>query len=80
MASLYNFPCNLYNNPCLFLWTNRYIAPEQVPVQYGGLSREGEQEFTVADAVTEVTIKPSTKHTVEFPITEVREEHLDLIH
>ncbi|KAK6246550.1 CRAL-TRIO lipid binding domain - like 10 [Theobroma cacao] len=48
----------------------RYIAPEQVPVQYGGLSREGEQEFTVADAVTEVTIKPSTKHTVEFPITE----------
>ncbi|XP_007020114.2 PREDICTED: patellin-3 [Theobroma cacao] len=48
----------------------RYIAPEQVPVQYGGLSREGEQEFTVADAVTEVTIKPSTKHTVEFPINE----------
>ncbi|KAK8552603.1 hypothetical protein V6N13_120990 [Hibiscus sabdariffa] len=48
----------------------RYISPEQVPVQYGGLSREGEQEFTVADAVTEVTIKPATKHTVEFPITE----------
>ncbi|XVE55037.1 hypothetical protein DITRI_Ditri03aG0129100 [Diplodiscus trichospermus] len=48
----------------------KYIAPEQVPVQYGGLSREGEQEFTVADAATEVTIKPSTKHTVELPITE----------
>ncbi|OMO78814.1 Cellular retinaldehyde binding/alpha-tocopherol transport [Corchorus olitorius] len=48
----------------------RYIAPEQVPVQYGGLSREGEQEFTVADAVTEVTIKPASKHCVEFPITE----------
>ncbi|XWS23411.1 hypothetical protein CRYUN_Cryun28dG0011900 [Craigia yunnanensis] len=48
----------------------RYIAPEQVPVQYGGLSREGEQEFTVADAVTEFTIKPATKHTVELPITE----------
>ncbi|KAE8668475.1 Patellin-2 [Hibiscus syriacus] len=48
----------------------KYIAPEQVPVQYGGLSREGEQEFTVVDAVTEVTIKPATKHTIEFPITE----------
>ncbi|KAB2048798.1 hypothetical protein ES319_A13G134300v1 [Gossypium barbadense] len=47
----------------------RYIAPEQVPVQYGGLSRDGEQEFTVADAATEVTIKPATKHSVEFPVT-----------
>ncbi|KAA8538686.1 hypothetical protein F0562_028333 [Nyssa sinensis] len=48
----------------------KYIAPEQVPVQYGGLSREGEQEFTTADCVTEDTIKPTTKHTVEFPISE----------
>ncbi|MBA0721215.1 hypothetical protein Golax_008779 [Gossypium laxum] len=48
----------------------KYIAPEQVPVQYGGLSREGEQEFSVTDAVTEVTIKPAAKHSVEFPITE----------
>ncbi|MBA0843701.1 hypothetical protein Goarm_000867, partial [Gossypium armourianum] len=49
---------------------SKYIAPEQVPVQYGGLSRDGEQEFTVADAATEVTIKPATKHNVEFPVTE----------
>uniref|UniRef100_A0A5B7BPL1 Patellin-3-like n=1 Tax=Davidia involucrata TaxID=16924 RepID=A0A5B7BPL1_DAVIN len=48
----------------------KYIAPEQVPVQYGGLSREGEQEFTTADCVTEETIKPATKHTVEFPMSE----------
>ncbi|XWS21942.1 hypothetical protein CRYUN_Cryun30bG0100100 [Craigia yunnanensis] len=48
----------------------RYIVPEQVPVQYGGLSMEGEHEFTVSDAVTEVTIKPATKHNVEFPIIE----------
>ncbi|KAJ9145937.1 hypothetical protein P3X46_028264 [Hevea brasiliensis] len=48
----------------------RYIAPEQVPVQYGGLSREGEQEFTVADSATEVIIKPTTKHTVEFSFSE----------
>ncbi|KAJ4701213.1 patellin-3-like [Melia azedarach] len=48
----------------------KYIAPEQVPVQYGGLSREGEQEFTTADPVTEVTVKPATKHAIEFPFTE----------
>ncbi|KAL9668181.1 hypothetical protein QQ045_002556 [Rhodiola kirilowii] len=47
----------------------KYIAPEQVPIQYGGLS--GDQEsFTTADAATELVIKPASKHTVEFPFTE----------
>lgn len=50
---------------------NRYIAPEHVPVQYGGLSREGEHEFTTSDPVTEITVKPATKHTVEIPVSEV---------
>lgn len=48
----------------------KYIAPELVPIQYGGLKRDGEQEFTTADSVTEVLIKPATTHTVEFPFTE----------
>ncbi|KAI3807065.1 hypothetical protein L1987_22986 [Smallanthus sonchifolius] len=48
----------------------KYIAPELVPVQYGGLSREGEQEFTASDSVTEEIIKPATKHTIDFPVTE----------
>ncbi|KAI4332145.1 hypothetical protein L6164_017078 [Bauhinia variegata] len=48
----------------------KYIAPEQVPIQYGGLSREGEQEFTTSDPVTEVTIKPASKHAIEFAISE----------
>ncbi|KAJ0086027.1 hypothetical protein Patl1_07201 [Pistacia atlantica] len=48
----------------------KYIAPEQVPVQYGGLSREGEQEFTTADAVTDIIIKPAAKHIIEFPADE----------
>ncbi|GKV09145.1 hypothetical protein SLEP1_g20689 [Rubroshorea leprosula] len=48
----------------------KYIAPEQVPVQYGGLSQEDEQEFTTADPVTEFTIKPSSKHTVEYSVSE----------
>ncbi|CAL0306699.1 unnamed protein product [Lupinus luteus] len=45
-----------------------YIAPEQLPVKYGGLSKDG--EFGNTDVVTEVTVKPATKHIVEFPVTE----------
>jgi len=48
----------------------RYIAPEQVPVQFGGLLKEDDPEFTTSDAVTELTIKPSSKETVEIPVTE----------
>ncbi|KAG1363593.1 patellin-3 [Cocos nucifera] len=48
----------------------RYIAPEQVPVQYGGLSKDNDPDFTSADAVTEVTIKPSSKQAVEIPVSE----------
>ncbi|KAH9317796.1 hypothetical protein KI387_019565, partial [Taxus chinensis] len=50
----------------------KYIAPEQVPVQYGGLSRENDEEFSPADGgVSEHTIKAGAKHTVEIPVTEV---------
>lgn len=48
----------------------KYIAPEQVPVQYGGLSKDGDNEFTTAEPVTEEIIKPATKHTIEFPVSE----------
>ena len=48
--------------------TFRYIAAEQVPVKYGGLSKDG--EFANTDAVTE-TVKAAAKHTVEFPVTGV---------
>ncbi|KAL3641449.1 Patellin-3 [Castilleja foliolosa] len=49
----------------------KYIAPEQVPAQYGGLSKEGDQDFTTAEPAIEEIIKPSCKHTIELPITEV---------
>ncbi|KAK9929730.1 hypothetical protein M0R45_026816 [Rubus argutus] len=48
----------------------KYIAPEHVPVLYGGLSKEGECEFITADPVTEVTVKPACKHTIEIPVSE----------
>ncbi|KAG5035835.1 hypothetical protein JHK87_010745 [Glycine soja] len=46
----------------------RYIAAEQLPVKYGGLSKDG--EFGISDAVTEITVRPAAKHTIEFPVTE----------
>lgn len=48
----------------------KYITPEHVPIQYGGLCKEGEQEFSSADSATEDTIKPASKHTIEFSATE----------
>ncbi|VAH82417.1 unnamed protein product [Triticum turgidum subsp. durum] len=48
----------------------RYIAPEQVPVQFGGLFKEDDPDFTTSDSVTELTIKASSKETIEIPVTE----------
>ncbi|XP_074579946.1 patellin-3-like [Curcuma longa] len=48
----------------------KYIVPEQVPVQYGGLSRENDPDFTIADAATHLTIKPSVKQDVEILVSE----------
>ncbi|KAE9610195.1 hypothetical protein Lal_00006655 [Lupinus albus] len=45
-----------------------YIAPEQLHVNHGGLSKDRESENT--DAVIETTVRPATKQTVEFPVTE----------
>ncbi|XP_010543667.1 PREDICTED: patellin-5-like [Tarenaya hassleriana] len=51
----------------------KYISPEQVPIQYGGLSVDNcdcGSEFTRDDTATEITIKPTTKQTVEIIIYE----------
>ncbi|QCD87701.1 hypothetical protein DEO72_LG3g2241 [Vigna unguiculata] len=47
---------------------SKYIDPEQLPVKYGGLSKDG--EFANTDVVTEITVRQASKHTVEFPVTE----------
>ncbi|KAK7404218.1 hypothetical protein VNO78_04910 [Psophocarpus tetragonolobus] len=52
----------------------KYISPEQVPVQYGGLSVDFcdcNPDFTTSDPVTVIPIKPSTKQTVEIAIHEI---------
>ncbi|XP_074273347.1 patellin-3-like [Silene latifolia] len=51
----------------------KYIAPEHVPVQYGGHSKTGETEFTSADSITEVTIKPNSIYPIEFAFSEATE-------
>lgn len=38
-------------------------------MKYGGLSKDG--EFGNIDAVTEITVRPAAKHSVEFSVTEV---------
>lgn len=49
----------------------KYIAPEQVPIQFGGHSKDGdEHEFSPADPITEVTLKPGSKHPIEFALSE----------
>ncbi|KFK41636.1 hypothetical protein AALP_AA2G153300 [Arabis alpina] len=50
-----------------------YISPEQVPVQYGGLSVDPcdcNPDFSLDDEASEVTVKPGTKQTVEIIIYE----------
>ncbi|KAL1539040.1 patellin-5-like [Salvia divinorum] len=45
----------------------KYISAEETPAQYGGLSKEG--AFEAADSVTEILVKPSSNHIVEFPVS-----------
>ncbi|KAF8111230.1 hypothetical protein N665_0076s0217 [Sinapis alba] len=44
----------------------KYISPEQVPVKYGGLSKD----ITTGDTVTEAIAKPAAKYTIELPASE----------
>ena len=48
----------------------KYIAPEHLPAQYGGLRRNNDQDFTPDDKVLELKIKANSVSTVEFPVNE----------
>ncbi|KAG9445664.1 hypothetical protein H6P81_011792 [Aristolochia fimbriata] len=48
----------------------KYVAPENIPTQYGGLKRENDDEFSEYETVTEMTIKGGGTHTIEIPIPE----------
>ncbi|KAM0053071.1 putative CRAL-TRIO lipid binding domain, GOLD domain, CRAL/TRIO domain, CRAL/TRIO domain superfamily [Helianthus debilis subsp. tardiflorus] len=51
----------------------KYVSPEHVPIQYGGLSVDYcdcNPEFTIDDPASVVTVRPSTKQTVEIIVNE----------
>ncbi|CAN1235552.1 PATL5 [Linum perenne] len=51
----------------------KYIPPEEVPIQYGGMSVDDcdcNPEFAFSDPVTDMIVKPGTKQTVEIIIYE----------
>ncbi|MFS7915446.1 putative CRAL-TRIO lipid binding domain, GOLD domain, CRAL/TRIO domain, CRAL/TRIO domain superfamily [Helianthus anomalus] len=51
----------------------KYVGPEHVPIQYGGLSVDYcdcNPEFTIDDPAAVVTVKPATKQTVEIIVNE----------
>lgn len=54
------------------LKTKRYIAPENIPIQYGGLKREDDVEFPEGgDKASEMTIRGGGIGTIGIPVTEV---------
>ncbi|KAG0488048.1 hypothetical protein HPP92_006595 [Vanilla planifolia] len=48
----------------------KYIAPEFVPIQYGGMSKHNDADFSTDDTVNEITLKPSNTHFIEFPVSQ----------
>lgn len=51
----------------------RFIAPEDLPVQYGGFKREEDEEFSAENGrVSEIIVGGSSAGTIEIPISEVK--------
>ncbi|KAK7277547.1 hypothetical protein RJT34_22562 [Clitoria ternatea] len=48
----------------------KFIAPEHLSVEYGGLRRNKDADFSPDDKVLELKIKANTVSKVEFPVTE----------
>ncbi|CAF2183468.1 hypothetical protein BRARA_G02369 [Brassica rapa] len=46
----------------------KYISPEQVPVKYGGLSKD--IPIATEDTVTEAIVKPAAKYTIDLPASD----------
>ncbi|KHN44959.1 patellin-4-like [Glycine soja] len=49
----------------------KFIAPEHLPTEYGGLRRNNDEDFSPYDKVSELKIKGSTVSKVEFPIQQL---------
>lgn len=53
------------------IYIYRYIPPEQLQGDYGGLKKDKDEEFSPDDKVLEATLKPSIITTVKIPAKEV---------
>ncbi|XP_062080391.1 patellin-6-like [Humulus lupulus] len=49
----------------------KFIAPENIPVQYGGLKRENDEDFSPLDEASELKIKGNSTVYIKFPVSEV---------
>ncbi|XP_042482151.1 patellin-4-like [Macadamia integrifolia] len=50
----------------------KYIPAENIPIQYGGLKRENDSEFSIEDgSVSDLLVKSGGTETVEIPVPEV---------
>ncbi|KAF9607876.1 hypothetical protein IFM89_003580, partial [Coptis chinensis] len=48
----------------------KYISPENLPVQYGGLKRENDNEFSPENPVLELVVKPGCIDSIQVPVPE----------
>lgn len=49
----------------------RFVAAESLPVQYGGLKRENDEDFSPLDKASERKIKGNSTAYIDFPVSEV---------
>ncbi|KAI4301094.1 hypothetical protein L6164_034410 [Bauhinia variegata] len=49
----------------------KFIAPEHLPVEYGGLERDKDEDFTTDDKAKELIIRGNAVGSVELPVEEV---------
>ncbi|XP_062024154.1 patellin-4-like [Rosa rugosa] len=48
----------------------KFIEPEELPVQYGGLKREQDEDFTPEDKVSQIIVKGNTTNYIKIPVAE----------
>lgn len=49
----------------------KYVDPENLPVEYGGLMRENDDDFTPADKASELIMRGNSIALIEFPAAQV---------
>lgn len=48
----------------------KFISPENIPVQYGGLKRDDDDEFSATNTVKEITVKGGLIESIQVPFPE----------